>query len=63
MPILDTRQYKDMLGNFISDLILQVLAFAAENERKNIRSRQKEGIETAKAKGKKFRKTESRDSY
>lgn len=54
MPILDTRQYKDLLGNFISDLILQVLAFVSENERKNIRSRQMEGIEIAKAKGKKF---------
>ena len=62
MPILDTRQYKDLLGNFISDLILQVLAFVSENERKNIRSRQKEGIEIAKAKGKKFRKTKIRDS-
>lgn len=62
MPILDTRQYKDLLGNFISDLILQVLAFVAENERKNIRSRQMEGIEIAKTKGKIFRKTESRDS-
>lgn len=62
MPILDTRQYKDLLGNFISDLILQVLAFVSENERKNIRSRQMEGIEIAKAKGKKFRKTENRDS-
>lgn len=54
MPILDTRKYKDLLGNFISDLILQVLAFVAENERKNIRSRQKEGIEIAKSKGVKF---------
>ena len=54
MPILDTRQYKDLLGNFISDLILQVLAFVSENERKNIRSRQMEGIEIAKVKGKKF---------
>ena len=62
MPILDTRQYKDLLGNFISDLILQVLAFVSENERKNIRSRQKEGIEIAKAKGKKFRKTKIRNS-
>lgn len=54
MPILDTRQYKDLLGSFISDLILQVLAFVAEEERKNIRSRQKEGIEIAKNKGIKF---------
>lgn len=54
MPILDTRQYKDLLGSFISDLVLQVLSFVAEDERTRIRSRQKEGIEIAKAKGKKF---------
>lgn len=54
MPILDTRQYKDLLGNFISDLVLQVLSFVSENERKNILSRQKEGIEIAKSKGTKF---------
>lgn len=54
MPILDTRQYKDLLGNFIADLILQVLSFVAEQERDNIRTRQREGIEIAKAKGKKF---------
>lgn len=54
MPILDTRQYKDLLGNFISDLILQVLSFVAEQERGNIRTRQAEGIAVAKAKGKKF---------
>ena len=54
MPILDTRQYKDLLGSFISDLVLQVLSFVAEEERNKIRSRQKEGIEIAKMKGKKF---------
>lgn len=54
MPILDTRQYKDLLGNFISDLILQVLSFVAENERTNIKERQKEGIKIAKSKGTKF---------
>lgn len=54
MPILDTRQYKDVLGTFIADLILQVLSFVAEQERDNIRTRQREGIEVAKAKGKKF---------
>lgn len=52
MPILDTRQYKDVLGTFIADLILQVLSFVAEQERDNIRTRQREGIEIAKAKGK-----------
>lgn len=54
MPILDTRQYKDLLGNFISDLVLQVLSFVAENERNNIKSRQREGIKIAQAKGTKF---------
>ena len=51
MPILDTRKYKDTMGNFISDLILQVLSYVAENERTNIRQRQAEGIAIAKAKG------------
>lgn len=50
LPILDTRQYKDTMGNFISDLILQVLSYVAENERTNIRQRQAEGIAIAKAK-------------
>ena len=50
MPILDTRKYKDTMGNFISDLILQVLSYVAENERTNIRQRQAEGIAIAKAK-------------
>ena len=40
MPLLDTTQYKDLLGTFISDLILQVLSFVAEQERNNIRKRQ-----------------------
>lgn len=52
MPMLDTRQYKDLLGNFISDLILNVLSFVAENERNNIKTRQREGIAIAKAQGK-----------
>lgn len=42
MPLLDTTLYKDLLGNFISDLVLQVLSFVAEQERTNIRQRQKE---------------------
>lgn len=54
MPILDTRKYKDTMGNFISDLILQVLSYVAENERTNIKTRQAEGISIARAKGKKF---------
>lgn len=54
MPLLDTTLYKDLLGTFISDLILQVLSFVAEQERDNIRKRQSEGIEVAKVKGVKF---------
>lgn len=52
MPLLDTTLHKDLLGSFISDLILQVLAYVAEQERQNIKQRQAEGIEIAKAKGK-----------
>ncbi len=52
MPLLDTTQYKDLLGNFISDLILQILSFVAEQERTSIRKRQAEGIAVAKAQGK-----------
>jgi len=54
MPILDTRQGKDLLGAFISDLVLQLLSFVAENERTNIKQRQAEGIEAAKARGVRF---------
>lgn len=54
MLLLDTTKYKDLLGTFISDLILQVLSFVAEQERSNIRQRQEEGIAVAKAKGTKF---------
>jgi len=54
MSLLDTTQYKDLLGTFISDLILQVLSFVAEQERKNIKTRQAEGIAVAKAKNVKF---------
>lgn len=54
MEILDTRKFKNVLGTFIADLVLQVLSFVAEQERDNIRTRQKEGIQIAKAKGKKF---------
>lgn len=52
MPLLDTTQYKDLIGNFVSNLVLEVLSFVAEQERANIRQRQKEGISIAKAKGK-----------
>lgn len=51
MPLLDTRRGKDLLGTFISDLILQLLSFVAENERASIRQRQAEGIAAAKARG------------
>ena len=49
MPLLDTRRGKDLLGMFLSDIVLQVLSFVAENERSNIRQRQAEGIAAAKA--------------
>ena len=52
MPLLDTTLNKDLLGTFISDLILQVLSFCAENERTNIKERQAQGIAIAKAQGK-----------
>lgn len=54
MPLLDTRRGKDLLGTFLSDIVLQVLSFVAENERENIRQRQAEGIAAAKARGVKF---------
>lgn len=51
MPLLDTRRGKDLMGTFIADLVLQILSFAAQSERENIRKRQEEGIAAAKAKG------------
>ena len=54
MPLLDTRRGKDLMGTFLSDIVLQVLSFAAENERTNIRQRQAEGIAAAKARGVRF---------
>ena len=54
MPMLDTRTYKDLMGTFIADLVLQVLSFVAENERVNIRKRQEEGIKAAKLRGVEF---------
>lgn len=54
MPLLDTTQSKDLLGTFISDLVLQLLSFVAENERINIRQRQAEGIAAAKRRGVRF---------
>ena len=53
MPLLDTRSRPDnLVGCFISDLVLQILSFVAENERINIKTRQAEGIRIAKEKGK-----------
>ncbi|MCR5061551.1 MAG: recombinase family protein [Saccharofermentans sp.] len=58
MPLLDTRTGKDLMGTFISDLVLQVLSFVAENERLTIRQRQAEGIAAAKARGVRFGRPE-----
>jgi DNA invertase Pin-like site-specific DNA recombinase len=54
MPLLDTRQGKDLMGTFIADLVLQILSFVAQSERENIRKRQAEGIAAAKLRGVKF---------
>ena len=54
MPLLDTRRGKDLIGTFLSDIVLQVLSFVAENERLNIRQRQAEGIAAAKLRGIRF---------
>lgn len=55
MPLLDTRSKSDTLvGKFISDVVLQILSFVAENERINIKQRQKEGINSAKKRGVRF---------
>lgn len=54
MPLLNTKQCKDLLGTFISDIVLQILSFVAENERSVIKERQKEGIFAAKLRGVKF---------
>lgn len=54
MPLLDTRREKSLLGTFISDIVLALLSYVAENERINIRQRQAEGIAAARAKGVQF---------
>lgn len=54
MPLLDTRNGKDLMGTFIADLVLQILSFVAESERVNIKKRQEQGIAAAKAKGVRF---------
>nr|WP_304635838.1 recombinase family protein [uncultured Oscillibacter sp.] len=51
MPLLDTRQSRDLTGTLISDIVLQLLSYVAQTERENIRQRQAEGIAAAKARG------------
>lgn len=58
MPILDTRNGKDLLGTLISDLVLTLLSYVSENERKAIRERQSEGIEAARKRGVRFGRPE-----
>lgn len=58
MPLLDTRRGRDLMGTFLSDIVLQVLSFVAENERANIHQRQAEGIAAAKARGVRFGRPE-----
>lgn len=58
MPLLDTRNGKDLMGTFIADLVLQILSFVAQNERESIKKRQAQGIAAAKAKGVKFGRPE-----
>ncbi len=58
MPLLDTRQGKDLMGTFIADLVLQILSFVAQSERESIKKRQAEGIAAAKEKGIKFGRPE-----
>ena len=58
MPLLDTRNGKDLLGTFIADLVLQILSFVAQSERESIKKRQAQGIAAAKAKGVRFGRPE-----
>ena len=58
MPLLDTRNGKDLMGTFFADLVLQILSFVAQSERENIKKRQAQGIAAAKAKGIKFGRPE-----
>lgn len=60
MPLLDTRNGKELMGTFIADLVLQILSFVAQNERENIKKRQAEGIAAAKAKGVRFGRPEKK---
>jgi len=54
MPLLDTRNGKDLVGTFLADIVLQILSFVAQNERDNIKNRQAEGIRAARARGVQF---------
>ena len=54
MPLLDTRQGRDLTGTLIADIVLQLLSYVAQTERENIRQRQAEGIAAAKARGVRF---------
>ncbi|MBP3897856.1 MAG: recombinase family protein [Mogibacterium sp.] len=58
MPLLDTRQGKDLMGTFIADLVLQILSFVAQSEREKIKERQEQGIAAAKARGVRFGRPE-----
>ena len=58
MPLLDTRNGKDLMGTFIADLVLQILSFVAQSERENIKKRQAQGIAAARARGVKFGRLE-----
>lgn len=60
MPLLDTRNGKDLMGTFIADLVLQILSFVAQSECENIKKRQTQGIAAAKAKGIKFGRPEKK---
>ena len=60
MPLLDTRQGKDLMGTFIADLVLQILSFVAQSEREKIRERQEQGIAAAKARGVRFGRPEKK---
>ncbi|MEA4875592.1 recombinase family protein [Anaerorhabdus sp.] len=61
MPILNRGENQDLIQHFISDLVLQLLSFVAENERENIKSRQAEGIRSAKSRGVKFGRPRLKD--
>lgn len=54
MPLLDTRQGKDLMGTFIADMVMQILSFVAQSERENIRRRQRQGIDAARQRGVQF---------